>query len=63
MSTLLHYPYEVRDEREHFDEIQNGKATKRHDDLFSEFTFVHYRVGLLCGRSPKPSGLADVENV
>jgi len=28
MGTLLRYPYEVRDEKEYFDEIQDVKVTK-----------------------------------
>ena len=28
MGTLLRYPYEVRDEKEYFDDIQNVKVTK-----------------------------------
>jgi DNA end-binding protein Ku len=33
MGTLLRYPYEVRDEKEYFDEIQNVKVTKDMLDL------------------------------
>src|SRR5947209_11195596 len=33
MGTLLRYPYEVRDEKEYFDEIQNEKVTKDMLDL------------------------------
>src|SRR5258706_13793307 len=33
MGTLLRYPYEVRDEREYFDEIQDVKVTKDMLDL------------------------------
>jgi DNA end-binding protein Ku len=33
MGTLLRYPYEVRDEKEHFDEIQDVKITKDMLDL------------------------------
>jgi len=28
MGTLLRYPYEVRDEKEYFDEVQDVKVTK-----------------------------------
>ena len=33
MGTLLRYPYEVRDEKEYFDEIQDVKVTKDMLDL------------------------------
>src|ERR1700745_2747056 len=33
MGTLLRYPYEVRDEKEYFDDIQNVKITKDMFDL------------------------------
>lgn len=33
MGTLLRYPYEVRDEKKYFDDIQNVKVTKDMLDL------------------------------
>ena len=33
MGTLLRYPYEVHDEKEYFDEIQDVKVTKDMLDL------------------------------
>ena len=33
MGTLLRYPYEVRDEKEYFDDIQDVKVTKDMLDL------------------------------
>ena len=37
MGTLLRYPYEVRDEKEYFDEIQDVKVTKDMLDLAKHF--------------------------
>src|SRR5258705_11882938 len=59
MGTLLRYPYEVRDEKEYFDDIQDVKVTK--DISPSHFSLPRYgrRVGLhitfLLGKLPSGS--------
>src|SRR5712692_7457178 len=65
MGTLLRYPYEVRDEKEYFDEIQDVKVTK---DMLELAKFEdHYeealtelinakRNGKTVGQKPRPRG-------
>ena len=58
MGTLLRYSYEVRDEKEYFDDIQDVKVTK--DISPSHFSLPRYgrRVGLhiTCLLGKLPSG-------
>jgi len=58
MGTLLRYPYEVRDEKEYFDEIKDVKVTR--DISPSHFSLLRYgrRVGLhiTCLLRKLPSG-------
>jgi DNA end-binding protein Ku len=53
MGTLLRYPYEVRDEKEYFDEIQDVKVTK--DMLDSQSTSSIRRRATSSPRSLKTS--------
>ena len=41
MGTLLRYPYEVRDEKEHFGDIQDVKVTKDMLDLAKHIHRIH----------------------
>ena len=47
MGTLLRYPYEVRDEKEYFDEVQDVKVTKDMLDLAKhiESKGIDFRAG------------------
>jgi hypothetical protein len=47
MGTLLRYPYEVRDEKECFDEIQDVKVTK---DMCRRFPLACRQSGLVGDR-------------
>jgi hypothetical protein len=52
MGTLLRYPYEVRDEKEYFDDIQDVKVTK--DIQAAEPILFHSVNEVGCGPRPQP---------
>jgi non-homologous end joining protein Ku len=57
MGTLLRYPYEVRDEKEYFDEVQDVKVTKDRR-CFNRLTCMLY--GATTRMSPSVKAVVDV---